>query len=91
LIQQARNEAHRFAITFHRNQRSKDFTKSELTEISGVGEKSAAKLLQQFGSLKKMRAASPEEIQQVVGKAMAEKIINYFLQFDDNALKENTG
>ncbi|MBK7345226.1 MAG: excinuclease ABC subunit C [Saprospiraceae bacterium] len=53
VIQQARNEAHRFAITFHRNLRSKSFLKSELTEIPGVGDKTAQKLLKHFGSVKK--------------------------------------
>ncbi len=78
LIQQARDEAHRFAITFHRNQRSKDFVKSELTNIPGIGEKTAEKLLSHFGSLKKIKKLSPEELSAVAGKANAKKIINYF-------------
>ena len=77
LIQQARNEAHRFAITFHRNQRSKEFTRTELTDVPGIGEKSAAKLLQAFGSVKKLREASENDIIGVVGKSMAAKIINW--------------
>jgi excinuclease ABC subunit C len=51
VIQQARNEAHRFAITFHRDQRSRNFIKTELTEIPGIGAKTAEKLLTHFGSL----------------------------------------
>jgi excinuclease ABC subunit C len=71
LIQQARNEAHRFGITFHRNQRSKNFIKTELTEIPGIGAKTAEKLLQHFGSLSRLRAAEPAEVEKVVGKAAA--------------------
>ncbi|MEP6646919.1 MAG: excinuclease ABC subunit UvrC, partial [Saprospiraceae bacterium] len=52
LIQQIRNEAHRFAITFHRNTRSKNFTNTELLSIKGIGEKTAEKLLKHFGSVK---------------------------------------
>ena len=51
LIQQIRNEAHRFAITFHRNTRSKAFVNTELKGIKGVGEKTADKLLKHFGSI----------------------------------------
>jgi excinuclease ABC subunit C len=78
LIQQARNEAHRFAITFHRNQRSRDFTKTELTEIPGIGEKTAQKLLQAFKSVKKIKESPPEEIEKVVGKAAAARLNDYF-------------
>ncbi|MEI6412181.1 MAG: excinuclease ABC subunit UvrC [Bacteroidota bacterium] len=78
LIQQARNEAHRFAITFHRNQRSKNFIKTELTEIGGIGEKTSEKLLQHFGSLARVRAAAPEEIEAVIGKSAAKKLSTYF-------------
>lgn len=75
LIQQIRNEAHRFAITFHRNTRSKKFTTTELTGIKGVGEKTAEKLLQHFGSVKKMKLASEEELIKVVGQSAAKKIL----------------
>ncbi|MCB0529935.1 MAG: excinuclease ABC subunit C [Saprospiraceae bacterium] len=78
LIQQARNEAHRFGITFHRNQRSKNFIKTELTEIPGIGAKTADKLLQRFGSLTRLRAAAAEEVEQAVGKAAAGKVAAYF-------------
>jgi excinuclease ABC subunit C len=78
LIQQARNEAHRFAITFHRNQRSKNFIKTELTEIQGVGKATSEKLLQHFGSLARLREASQEAIVAVVGKSAAEKIRQHF-------------
>lgn len=78
LIQQARNEAHRFAITFHRDQRSRNFLKTELTEIPGVGAKTAAKLLQHFGSVARLRDAKPDEVEAVAGKAVAEKVAVYF-------------
>lgn len=78
LIQQARNEAHRFAITFHRNQRSKDFTKTELEDIPGIGTKTAERLLKHFGSVKKMREASAEEVEAAIGKGAAAKVAKYF-------------
>ncbi len=78
VIQHARNEAHRFGITFHRQQRSKNFIGTELTEIPGVGAKTAEKLLQHFGSVGTLRAASLEEIAKVVGKAAATKVKSYF-------------
>jgi excinuclease ABC subunit C len=78
LIQQARNEAHRFAITFHRLQRSKDFTKTELADIPGVGEKTAEKLLRHFGAVKKIREAPREELEKAAGKAVAARIQTYF-------------
>jgi excinuclease ABC subunit C len=78
LIQQARNEAHRFAITFHRDQRSRGLTKTGLTEIKGVGSKTAEKLLQHFGSIKKIRQAPKEELEKVAGKSSASKILAYF-------------
>lgn len=78
LIQQARNEAHRFGITFHRNQRSRNFLKTELTEIPGIGTKTADKLLQQFGSVARLREAKPEDVEAAVGKAAAGKVAAYF-------------
>lgn len=74
LIQMIRNEAHRFAIKFHRNTRSKKFTSTQLTGIKGVGEKTAEKLLKHFGSVKKIKEASDEELIKVVGQAAAKKI-----------------
>jgi excinuclease ABC subunit C len=78
LIQQARNEAHRFAITFHRDLRSKEFTSTEVTNIPGVGEKTAQKLLSHFGSVKKLREALISEIAEVVGMAKAKVVKAYF-------------
>jgi excinuclease ABC subunit C len=78
LIQQARNEAHRFGITFHRNQRSKNFIKTELTDIPGIGAKTAEKLLQHFGSLARIREAQQADVVQVAGKAATTKLFDYF-------------
>ncbi|HLP94382.1 MAG TPA: excinuclease ABC subunit UvrC [Saprospiraceae bacterium] len=78
LIQQARDEAHRFGLTFHRNQRSKNFIKTELTDIPGIGAKTSEKLLQTFGSLARMRAADPAEVEKLIGKAAAGKVKAYF-------------
>lgn len=78
LMQQARNEAHRFAITFHRNQRSKDFIKTELTEIPGIGTKTAEKLLQHFGSIARVRETEHAELETLIGKVAAKKVRGYF-------------
>lgn len=78
LIQHARNEAHRFAINFHRDQRSRHFTRSELMDIQGVGPKTVEKLLKHFGSVKKLKEANEEELVTVVGKSVATKIQSYF-------------
>lgn len=78
LIQQLRNEAHRFAITFHRNQRSKKFLNTKLKDIPGVGDKSVAKLLKQFKSVEKIKEASYEDLVIIVGKALAGKIYKYY-------------
>jgi excinuclease ABC subunit C len=78
LIQSLRNEAHRFAITFHRDQRSKNALGTELTNIPGVGEKTAEKLLTHFGSVKQLKTKSKEEIIEQVGPKIYEAIIKYF-------------
>src|SRR4030095_4094986 len=78
LIQRIRNEAHRFAITFHRNTRSKNFTNSELLEIKGIGEKTTEKLLKHFGSVKKIKEASSEELIKVIGPSATNKLLKNF-------------
>jgi excinuclease ABC subunit C len=83
LIQQARDEAHRFAITFHRNKRSQNFTSTGLTEIPGVGEKTAEKLLSHFGSLKRVKEAGAAELSAVVGLNVAKKVKTYFASQDE--------
>ena len=74
VIQQLRNEAHRFAISFHRNLRSKAGTPSKLLNIEGIGEKTSLKLLAHFKSLKKLKEASQNEITRVAGKSVAKLI-----------------
>ena len=74
LIQQIRDEAHRFAITFHRAKRSKATVFTELEQIPGIGQSATNKLLSHFKSAKKIFAASHEELDAVVGKAKADKI-----------------
>ena len=77
LVQQIRDEAHRFAVTFHRARRAKREVRTELLEIPGVGEKTARKLLSHFGSLDKLRALSPEELGQVVNPSQAQRVFEY--------------
>jgi excinuclease ABC subunit C len=73
LLQRLRDEAHRFAITFHRQRRSKAMTTSQLDGISGLGEKRRKALLKRFGSVKRIRAASVDELADVpgIGPALA--------------------
>lgn len=78
LIQQIRNEAHRFAITFHRNKRSKGVIKTGLSDISGVGQETAEKLLKHFHSIEKIKLADTDEIISLVGKSKASKVQAYF-------------
>ena len=78
VIQHIRNEAHRFAISFHRQKRSGDFVNTELTEIQGIGEKIADKLLQEFGSVEKIKNLSAKELEPLVGKGKARILVDYF-------------
>jgi len=78
VIQHIRNEAHRFGITFHRNQRSRNFIKSELEQIDGIGEKSINALLKHFKSVKNISSQSNDALAAVVGKAKASIVFNYF-------------
>jgi len=72
LLQQIRDEAHRFAITFHRQKRSKGQLKTEIQGLEGIGEKTALKLLKHFKSVKKIKEASFEDIESLIGKRKAE-------------------
>lgn len=77
LLQHIRDEAHRFAITFHRSLREKRVISTQLTNIDGIGETRATRLLRHFGSVKKVQAASLEEIAGIVGMKAAQKIKSY--------------
>jgi len=78
IIQQLRNEAHRFGITFHRNKRSKEALNTELESITGIGDKTVVELLKHFRSLKRIKEASLEELAQVIGNAKATIIHNNY-------------
>lgn len=78
IIQQLRNEAHRFGIAFHRNKRSKAAINSELEGIDGVGEKTALELLKNFKSVKRIKEASIENLAETVGMSKAKKIYETF-------------
>jgi excinuclease ABC subunit C len=74
LVQSIRDEAHRFAVTFHRSRRSARQLTSELDAIAGVGERTVQKLLKQFGSTELVRAASEDDLAKAVGRAAARKV-----------------
>ena len=69
---------HRFAITFHRQKRSKAFIHSELEQIEGVGAKTIETLLRHFRTVEKVRAANPEELSALIGPARARRVRAYF-------------
>jgi len=78
LLQHVRDEAHRFAITYHRTLRAKRTLQTELDLIEGVGKKRAKELLEAFGSVQGVKFATPEQLQEVVGEKTAAKITQYF-------------
>lgn len=78
LLQQVRDEAHRFAITFHRSLRDKRTLQTELDLIEGIGKKRAKELLEAFGSVQGVKFATAEQLEEVVGEKMAVKILEYF-------------
>ncbi|MEI7585451.1 excinuclease ABC subunit UvrC [Runella sp.] len=78
LIQQIRDEAHRFAITYHRDKRSRNAFVSELENIEGIGKKTAANLLKEFRGVKAIREADVDKIAEFVGNDKARKIKEYF-------------
>jgi excinuclease ABC subunit C len=79
LIQQIRDEAHRFGVTFHRNKRSQAMINTELHHIKGIGQKTMEKLLQEFKSVERLKTKSAEELEKVVGKQKAAILAEYFL------------
>ena len=78
IIQQLRDEAHRFGINFHRQKRSKAFITSELNSIQGIGEKTVQTLLKDFKSVKKVKEAALQEIANSVGKSKAGIVYHFF-------------
>ena len=78
LVQSIRDEAHRFAVTFHRSRRAARQLTSELDSIPGVGEKTVRKLLKEFGSSELVRAASEDQLAMVVGRAAARKVRQHY-------------
>lgn len=78
IIQQLRNEAHRFGISFHRDKRSKEALHTSLETIPGIGEKTVAELLKHFKSTKRIGTANFDELESVVGAHRAKKIITHF-------------
>ncbi|WP_231749793.1 excinuclease ABC subunit UvrC [Polaribacter sp. BAL334] len=78
IIQFLRNEAHRFGITFHRNKRSKSAIQSELEQIPDIGTQTITTLLRTFKSAKRVKEATFEEIQEVIGNARATKVYHFY-------------
>ncbi|NNL16840.1 MAG: excinuclease ABC subunit UvrC [Flavobacteriaceae bacterium] len=78
IIQQLRNEAHRFGIEHHRNKRSKSALNTELETIPGIGEKTVVNLLKHFKSLKRIRLAKFEDLSNVIGASKAQKIVDHY-------------
>jgi len=78
VIQHIRDEAHRFGITHHRNKRSRETFKSELSEIKGISDKTAQKLLVELRSMQNIKEATLEQLTEVIGKSKAELVYNYF-------------
>src|SRR6185437_14852202 len=78
LVQTIRDEAHRFAVTFHRTRRNAKRLTSELHDVPGIGPKTVEKLLRAMGSLERVREASKEDLAKVVGTACANRLIAHF-------------
>jgi len=88
LLQQIRDEAHRFAVTFHRSLRAKRTLKTQLDLIEGIGKKRAQELLEAFGSVQGVKFATAGQLAEVVGEKVAEKIKTYFAEGEEES--ENT-
>jgi len=89
LIQQIRDETHRFAVAFHRQRRGKRQTSSILLEIPGIGPKTTERLLREFGSVANVRRAGVERLSQVVGRKSAERVLAY-LEASESAHNRTT-
>lgn len=84
IIQQIRDEAHRFGITHHRNKRSRETFKTELNEINGISDKTAEKLLIELKSVKNIKEAGLEELEKVIGSAKAKLVLEHFKSQNEN-------
>ena len=80
VVQTVRDEAHRFAVTFHRERRQKSRMVSELSEIPGIGAKTATKLLTHYGSVERVRNATEGDLMQVAGRAVVRRLLAYFAE-----------
>jgi excinuclease ABC subunit C len=89
LVQVIRDEAHRFAVTYHRKRRAMRDFQSELTSIPGVGEKLKARLLRNFGSLKRVSEASFAELRPFVGETQAQRIVDHFINLRKQLAEES--
>lgn len=78
IIQQLRNEAHRFGINFHRDKRSSDMVRSDLDNIKGIGPKTKETLIKHFGSVEKIRDAEPSELYDIIGQQKTGILSKYF-------------
>ncbi|MGV3706853.1 MAG: excinuclease ABC subunit UvrC [Arcticibacter sp.] len=90
IIQQLRDEAHRFGITFHRLKRNKGTLVTELNNIPGIGKTTADRLLSHFKSVKKIREASKEELQMVLNTKQTESLLRYFADSNEQAAGSET-
>jgi len=81
IIQHLRNEAHRFGITFHRQKRSNNALKTSIETIPGIGEKTMISLIKHFRSVKRLSKATEEQISEVIGKAKAKKVFDFYNSF----------
>lgn len=86
VLTQIQDEVHRFAITFHRDKRSKRALHSELDDIKGIGTKTKETLLQKYKTLNKIKTADTEELTSVIGKSKADILLNYFKNKEENSL-----
>ncbi len=77
IIQNLRNEAHRFGISFHRDKRSKEMTRSSLDNINGIGPKTKDLLIKEFGSIEKIKSVPDEDLEKLIGKSKAAKILEF--------------
>ena len=86
ILTQIQDEVHRFAISFHRDKRSKRALHSELDDIKGIGAKTKEALLEKYKTIKNIKAADKEELIPIVGKSKADILLNYFKNMEQNTL-----